>query len=110
MTFTIVQNDTAPPIESTLRDEGVPIDLTNATNVRFHMEDKYNRVVVEDDVTGRVSVTNHDLARVEYAFAPGDTTDVGDYTAEWEVVYDDGTSETFPTEDKVEIRINEETA
>lgn len=110
MTFTIVQNDTAPPISSRLLDDGVPVELGNASNVFFHMEDKFGRVVIEDDLTGRVNIVDAKLGDVEYAFAPGDTSDIGSYAAEWQVLYDDGTIETFPSSGKVDIEVTEEIA
>lgn len=109
MTFTITQNDTAPPIESSLRDGSVPIDFSNVSNVRFHMENKYHELVIDDDLAGRVSKVDPNTATVEYVWKDdgSDTDTVGVYWAEWEVVYDDGTRETFPTGDKIEVQIVE---
>lgn len=108
MTFKIVQNDTAPPISSRLADSGEVVDLSSVSNVKFHMEDKFSRVVIEDDLTGRVNIVNADLGEVEYAFAARDTANVGSYKGEWQVLYQDGKIETFPSEGKVEIEVVEE--
>ena len=108
MTFKIRQGDTAPPISSTLADNGGPVDLNNASNVRFHMQDQFERVIVEDDLTGRVNIVDEDLGKVEYVFSTNDTTDVGSYTGEWEVLYDDGRIETFPVDGYVNIEITEQ--
>lgn len=105
MTFTITQGDTAPPIQSTLTDTGVPVDLRNASNVFFHVEDKFNRSVISDDLTGRVSYVDKTLGKVKYVWKSENTSDVGKYTAEWEVLYDDGKRETFPSDRKIEIEI-----
>lgn len=108
MTFKIVQGDTAPPISSKLSDEDEYVNLTNVSNVRFHMQDRFERVVVEDDLTGRVNIVDGQTGKVEYVWSPDDTTDVGLYKAEWEVLYDDGTIETFPTDGYVDIEITEQ--
>jgi hypothetical protein len=108
MTFTIVQNDTAPPISSRLSDSGEVVDLSNVSNVRFHMEDEFKNLVVDADLTGRVNIVNDDLGVVEYVFKPEDTSDVGSYDGEWQVLYDDGKVETFPSRGKVNIEIVEE--
>lgn len=108
MTFRIVQNDTAPPISSQLTDGGKPIDLSSASNINFHMEDMFQRKVVSDDLTGRVNIVNPTIGEVEYAWKSEDTETVGTYKAEWEVLYDDGKVETFPTSDnKVTIEVAE---
>lgn len=108
MTFTIVQNDTAPPISSRLTDSGEVVDLSDASNVRFHMEDKFERVVVDDDLTGRVNIVDSGLGEVEYVWGSDDTKNVGSYKAEWQVLYDDGKIETFPSRGKIDIEVTEE--
>lgn len=107
MTFTIVQNDTAPPISSRLADSGVPIDLSNASNVRFHMENNKSEVIVNDDQTGRVNIVDVDLGEVEYVWRSEDTNQPGTYYAEWQVLYDDGKIETFPSSRKIRVEIVE---
>lgn len=107
MTFTIVQGDTAPPISSRLTDAGEPVDLSDASNIYFHMEDKFKRVVVTDDITGRVNIVTESSGDIEYAWKSGDTDTIGTYSAEWEVLYDDGTIETFPSDGKISVEITE---
>lgn len=113
MTFKIVQNDTAPSLISVLRDNNKPIDLSGFDNVFFYVEDKYQRVVIEDDARGnvgegRVGVLDDKRGKVEYVFDSDDTSDAGTYYAEWQVIYQDGSVETFPTDGKIEIKITEE--
>lgn len=105
MAFTIVQNDTAPPINSRLTDSGEPVNLTDVSNIFFHMEDRYNRVQISDDLTGRVNIVDKTAGEVEYVFKSSDTEDVGTYQAEWEVLYEDGTRETFPSNGMIDIEI-----
>jgi len=108
MTFTIVQEDTAPPIESQLTDSGIPVDLTdNVSNIHFYMEDKFDRVVISDDLTGRVNIVSGTEGKVEYTWRSGDTDTVGVYNSEWQVLYDDGKIETFPSRGKIRVEIVE---
>lgn len=108
MTFTIVQNDTAPPYTTRLTDSGDPVDLSNVSNIFFHMEDKYDRVIVSADLTGRVNIVDQSGAEVEYTWRSENTEDVGTYKAEWKVLYNDGKVETFPSSGKDKIEITEE--
>lgn len=108
MTFTIVQNDTAPPISSRLADSGEPINLNDVSNIEFHMEDRFGRIVVSDDLTGRVNLVDKSAGEVEYTFTNGDLSDVGTYKAEWQVLYNNGKIETFPSSGKVEIEVTEQ--
>lgn len=110
MVFTIVQNDTAPPISSRLTDSGSPVDLNNASNVFFHMEDEYDREVINDDLTGRVNIVDPESGDVEYVWQSGDTEKIGSYKAHWEVLYNNGEVETFPSRDKIDIEVTEEIA
>lgn len=107
-TFQIIQNDTSPPIQSRLTDNGEPIDLSTASNITFHMEDKFARTVVDADLTGRVSIIDEVSGKVEYVWKDGVTSDTGKYTAEWQVLYDDGGIETFPTGNTLTVEILEE--
>lgn len=108
--FRITQNDTAPPIQSKLTDEGVPIDLSNASNITFNMVDKFSRKVISDDLTGRVNILDEGSGQVEYTWKDGDTSDVGTYDVEWQVLYDDGKVETFPTGFELTVEVVEEVA
>jgi hypothetical protein len=108
MTFTIVQNDTAPPITSQLSDSGEAVDLSNVSNIRFHMEDEFKNVIVDDDLTGDVDIVDANLGKVAYEFDQDDTSNVGSYKGEWQVLYSDGTIETYPSNTKVNIEVTEE--
>lgn len=105
MGFSIVQKDTNPPISSRLTDSGEPVNLSNTSNVFFHMEDEYNRVVISDDITGRVNIVDEVGGEVEYVFSESDTDRVGEYEAEWEVLYEDGSRETFPSNRMITVNI-----
>lgn len=99
--FTMVRNDTAPPITATLTDSaGTAIDLSGAT-VRFHMVDSAGAVKVDAACT----VTSATGGVVSYSWAAADTDTSGSYKAEWEVTFSDGTIRTFPSPSKTMVRI-----
>lgn len=109
--FEITQSDTATSLVTTLTDSGVPVDISGYNEVRFHMVDGFDAVVIDDDTTGRVNVISDVDGEVEYVFGADDASVVGTYYAEWEVEYGDGSIETFPTsKGKIEIEIIEELA
>lgn len=110
MTFKIVQGDTSPALRSTLRDNSVPVPIDGYDEVKFHVENEYDEVIIDASSTGRVNVVDPSVGDVEYAWADGDTSDVGTYYGEWQVTYGDGSNETFPSEGKIEIEIVEEIA
>lgn len=92
-TFYLKADDTAPILETVLKDSsGTPIDLTGA-DVRFAMLEPRGAVVTID--TG-ATISDADNGEVRYPWADGDTTTPGRYRAEFVVTYQDGTVETFP--------------
>lgn len=106
--YELKQGDTSPSFEAQLTDEnGDPINLGTASSVDFHMKHVYS-----DGLTVDASATIQDSANgvVLYPWADGDTDTTGLHIAEWEVVYSDGTSESFPNDDDILIYINEDVA
>ena len=108
--FVIKQGDTSPALEATLTDgAGDPFDITGAT-VTFHMtavgNEGTNQPVVDADAT----VVDAGAGVVQYDWAPGDTADSGVYSAEFEVTYNSGVTETFPNDGYFEVVITEEVA
>lgn len=108
--FHIKQNDTSPAIESQLEDEsGNPVDITGFNRIEFHMAAPGSDTAkVDDDDTGNVSATDAANGKVKYEWQSGDTDTAGRFHGEWQVEYSDGTIETFPNTDYIEIRILEE--
>jgi hypothetical protein len=111
--FHITENDTAPPVEATLK-AGTPaaaVDLQSST-VEFHMVDaegteKVNSAANLDQVTDGSDGTK---GKVSYDWAAADTDTVGKYKAEWQITFSDGTIRTFPTPGTTTIIVHGELA
>jgi len=111
MTFTITQGDNSPALLTTLSDgSGAPVDLSNVRDVRFIMQDMYERVVVDESLDDAVSIVDKDTGVVEFVFSQAETRTVGRYEAEFEVRYTNGAVETFPTDGKIDIKVVEHIA
>lgn len=111
MTFRITQGDSSPSLLATLGDGTNPVELTNVTEVRFVMEDRYERVVIDEGLQDSVNIIDDDSGEVEFVFDSTQTTDAGRYKAEFEVEYTSGAIETFPTGDrKIVVEIVEQIA
>ena len=107
MSFYLKQNDTQPNLDATLlTEDGLPVDLSVASAVRFHMRNAEGTVVVDEamivvDATGG-------LAR--YVWDAADTTTVGTFQAEVEVTFANGKIETFPNSSYLEVVITDDIA
>lgn len=107
MAFKIKQNDTSPIILATLKDgNDAVIDLTG-TSVRFHMK-KYRATTTKVDAAA--TIVGEDLGTVKYVWQSSDTDTVGSYQAEFEVTFSDGTVETFPNTDYIQVDIIDDIA
>lgn len=106
MAFNLKQNDTFPSMEAVLLDgNGFPVDLTRAS-VRFHMRNAAGAVVIDEAAI----VTDEVAATVAYYWTAADTQTVGNFSAEFEVTYQDGNIETFPNASYIEIIITDDIA
>lgn len=94
-TFFLKRNDTSPSIVYDLSMSDGPVDLTGAT-VRFYM----GKVVDSE-----ADVLDAEAGRVEYVWQEGDSSRSGLYRAEWEVVFADGTKQTFPNDSYIRVRV-----
>lgn len=96
--FYIKTGDTAPSIEAVLSVEGVVIDLTNATAVRFKVAGLAidEPAVVEDPPTA---------GRVRYDWATDDANQVGVFDAEFEITWTGGGIQTVPNRDYIKIYV-----
>ena len=92
----VKQNDRRPAAPAILKRGGTIVDLTSATSVTFKMR-RINSLDLKVD--NSAYVTDASAGAVEYRWAAIDTDTSGEYLAEWEVLWSDGTTETFPTVD-----------
>jgi len=90
----VKQNDRKPAAPATIKRGDTVVNLTTATSVTFKLR-PMRRVDLTVDAAATVLVAAS--GTVEYRWAAGDTDDAGQYYAEWEVLWNDGTTETFPT-------------
>lgn len=93
--FTMKANDTLPSIAATLSREDDPqeLNLTGAT-VHFVMRGSNAASAKLDKLA---TIVNAEAGQVRYDWAGGDTQVPGEYRAEWEVTFSDGSRQTFPT-------------
>ncbi len=108
MAFQIKQHDTRPKYRATLVEDpqiagGTPVDLTNATAVKFIMAESPNPAKV-DAAAAFIDKVN---GIVEYSWdgVAGDTDTPGTYEVEWEVTWADGGVQTFPNADYGSIEV-----
>ena len=107
-TFYIKQNDTAPSIRAILTDSnGRAKPLTNAQSVTFNMSTDAGTNVVSG---GACTIIDAAKAIVLYDWQVGDTSTAGSFNAEFEVVYTNGQTETFPNSNYIKVFIKEELA
>lgn len=108
-TFDIKRGDTRPSLKAQLLDDAhQPKTLQQADSVRFIMKDAETDDVAVDNGGVIISETNGTVA---YEWVDGDTSDVGQYYAEFEVTYsDDSSVETFPNDGYITVYVNEDIA
>jgi hypothetical protein len=83
------------PVATTVLSRGSQIvDLTLAISVTFKMREESESHLTVD---ATAVITDAAAGEVEYRWDIGDTDQPGQYRAEWEVIWNDGTNETFPT-------------
>jgi len=102
MTIRLKRGDTRTAIRATLiGPDGVPVDLSSATRVRWLMADGRRGLVMDREA----EVIDVAAGRVLVTFEPGDTDRAGLFVAEFEVQWSDGRRETYPTGGYLQIEI-----
>jgi hypothetical protein len=106
--FIIKQNDTRPRfvvplMEQVGTEDEAPIDLTDATSVKFLMREKGDSGPPKVDDSADISDAL--TGEVTYTWATGDTDTVGEFEAEVEITWDDGGIETVPNASYWDITI-----
>lgn len=103
--FTIKAGDTAPAIKATLTDAtDVVVNLSGAT-VRFIMKDKATGTTAVDAAATVTSAVN---GLVQYQWQTGDTDTPDSYNAEFEVLFGNGTYETFPNSRYIQVKVKDD--
>jgi hypothetical protein len=107
-TFTIKQNDRLPSLQATCVDaSGNPVDLTGNTGVEFHMK-AVEGGVAKVDAAG--VIVDAATGVVRYDWGATDTDTVGEYEGEFEVMYADSKTQTFPNFENILITIVDDLA
>jgi hypothetical protein len=87
-TFYIGVGDTLPIIEEQiLQSTGEPLDLTNATSVKFTMVQVDSRIIIPKITLAAAVITPGDLTQgwVEYHWTAGNTDTEGEFFRKWTV-------------------------
>lgn len=100
-TFNIKQHDTSPAIQFALTPTSVV--LTGASVV-FNMKLRGSSTPTISREAA-IIVTPTGSPTVKYEWQVGDTTESGNYIAEFEVTYQDNTVETFPNNSWIDVAI-----
>lgn len=101
--------DTEPDLVVTLyKDNGNPIDLSTGTpTVEFALaEANESTLVVDDDTSGNVTISDASNGEVTYSWQSGDTDTKGTYEGEFRVVDASGTT-SFPNRGTFNVHIEE---
>lgn len=101
-TFNIKQNDTSPAIQFALTPTSVV--LTGSTVVfNMKLRGSTGTPIISREAATIVTATG--TPTVKYEWQVGDTVTPGNYVAEFEVTYSDGTIETFPNNSWIDVAI-----
>jgi hypothetical protein len=88
------RNDTTPAFECTLYyPASTAVNLTTAASVRFLMTDAATGTL---KVNRLATIVTPAAGTVRHTWQVGDTDTAGMYNIEWEVLWGDGTKQTFP--------------
>lgn len=104
----IKQNDLRPDVEPVyLEKNSSAVDLSNATEIEFHLNDRPRK---EGNILSKpASIVDAKNGEVKYEWEEGDTDlDRGKYYWEFEIHWDDGDPETFPTDGFRTLMVHEE--
>ena len=99
----LVQGDTRPALDGTIRRtvSGDPLDLTDATSVKFQMrKDDDRKYTVDADA----AFVDKPTGRVRYEWEEGDLNNPGEYIGQWEIVWNDSTVQTTQPANSIVIR------
>lgn len=92
----IKQNDRRPAATAVIKHGTSVVPLTNAASATYRLT-LMGRIDPTVEAAG--VITDAANGAVEYRWGVGDTATPGTYRAEWIIIWNDGTPETFPTID-----------
>lgn len=95
------------PFEATLVRGSKKVNLTEegAEGVKFLMAPKPGNSTNAPTVNGTAELIDPAKGKVQYHPRPSDVAVPGTYNAEWEVRYADGSIETFPNREYIDVVI-----
>jgi hypothetical protein len=99
----LVAGDSEPYLEEQFTySNGEAVDIEGAT-IRFIVRSPTATEPVK--LTGEIVITNAKEGKLYYAPTVADTTDIGNYMANWHVTFPGGEEQTFPTEGYLWLQI-----
>lgn len=105
--FIIKRHDTRPVLEAQIQDAtGAAVDLTGCT-VRFLM---LSTAGGQPKINAACAIIDPTVGKVRYIWHEGDTDTSGDYYAEFEVTFPDGSVYTVPNDGFLTIKIQRDIA
>lgn len=109
-TLTRKRNDTIP-FSGTLKKGGAAKDIENAT-LRFHMFKTDGSLVIDAAASNDQTGDGSDGTKGNWSYTPAasEVDESGDFDAEVEVTYADGTIETFPERGYNRVTIGDDLA
>lgn len=105
MTWSIKQNDREPAFSAQLLENGSPMKNLAGASVKFLMKAESAPKADPPKVSAAATITDEELAMVQYDWATDDTDTVGLYRAEFEITYPNGRKRTVPTVDYLFVRV-----
>jgi hypothetical protein len=105
VTWSIKRNDRAPSFTAQLIENGSPMTGLAGATAKFIMKEDGAAEADDPKVDAEATITDEDLAMVQYDWADGDTDTVGLYRAEFEITYSNGLTRTVPTRDYLYVRV-----
>lgn len=101
--FVTKQGDLLPRLDVTLLDDGAPVDLTSATEVRFIARSNNAAIKINQPMTVLDQAVNR--GRCYYQWVGTDTDTVGYYRGEVRVIWPGARPQTFPATGYFAVKI-----
>lgn len=92
--FSIKAHDRLPAFQVQLFIGVTPLDLTNASSIKFIMKAAIGGAI---KVNAAAVIVTPLTGVVRYDWAAADTDTIGDYTAEWEITWPGPKKQSVPT-------------